>query len=215
MEWFFGPSVEKQNALLQEQVFNLLFTAKSLERAAKKCKREESKEKKKIKIAISNNDADTARVHATNAIHSKNQALAHIRLASRLKAVGANLNRAIIFNETTESVKIVVKEMDKSAREMRLDRLSALMMKFEKSFDGLDIRMMETETAMNSTTSSTMPSDEVDALIREVSEANGLEFEDYMNDLTPGSATTSQAEKQQDELSVRLAKLRNQNWDEG
>ena len=82
------------------------------------------------------------------------------------------------------------------------------MDKFEQQFEDLDVQTATMEGAMSSTTAMTTPQEDVERLMTEVAEAHGLEL-----DLsTPNAPTvsTSSAEKEQDELSERLAKLRNQ-----
>jgi len=83
------------------------------------------------------------------------------------------------------------------------------MEKFEKQFEDLDVQTQTMENAMSSTTTMTTPADEVDTLIAQVAEEAGLELDEQMANAPLG--TTSKAEQEQDELTERLARLRNQN----
>lgn len=81
------------------------------------------------------------------------------------------------------------------------------MDKFEKQFEDLDVQATYVEGAMNQSTTLSTPQDEVDSLISQVAEANGLELAETLG----GSAVPSAQPKAvgtQDELAERLAKLK-------
>lgn len=80
------------------------------------------------------------------------------------------------------------------------------MDKFESQFEDIDVQTSYMENAMGQTTATSTPQGQVDDLIQQVADENGLEFE--MN--LPGASTgIVNPEKEKDELSQRLAKLRN------
>jgi charged multivesicular body protein 1 len=95
---------------LQDQVFNLKFSSKQLQRESKKFEREEKKEKEKVKKvrtrllaafnlqALVQGNKDIAKVYAENAIRMKTQQLTFLRLASRLDAVASRLDLAVTMN---------------------------------------------------------------------------------------------------------------------
>lgn len=86
-----------------------------------------------------------------------------------------------------------------------------IMDKFESQFEDLDVQTQYMESSMGQTTSMTTPQDQVEDLMQQVADENGLELQMEM----PGAATgtlgvgTATVEKEQDELTERLAKLRN------
>ena len=77
---------------LLDQIFNLKFTSKQLQRTARKSEKEEKSEKLKIKKAIEKGNIDGAKIYAQNAIRKKNEALNYMRLGSRLDAVVSRLD---------------------------------------------------------------------------------------------------------------------------
>merc|ERR1719359_1364657 len=99
MSWF--QSAEKQ---LQNQLFELKFTAKQLQRLSKKCEKEEKEEKAKIKKALEKDNQDGARIHAQNAIRNKNMAQQYLRLSSRIDAVSSRLEGAIKMQQVTKQM---------------------------------------------------------------------------------------------------------------
>jgi charged multivesicular body protein 1 len=63
----------------------------------------------------------------------------------------------------------VVQGMDVAMRTMDLERISAVMEKFEQQFTELDVQTGFMEDTMNDSTANTTPQDEVDLLLQKVS----------------------------------------------
>ncbi|XP_002164330.3 charged multivesicular body protein 1B1 isoform X1 [Hydra vulgaris] len=196
---------------LEKQLFNLKFAAKDLERSSKKCEKEEKAEKLKLKRAIQKGNIDGARIHAENAIRQKSQALHYLKLGSRVDAVAQRVQTAVTMKKVTGSMSSVVKSMDVALKSMDLEKVSAMMDKFEKQFEQLDVQTQVMDETMSAATTLSVPQASVDSLLQQVAEEHGLEVN---LDLPQGqtgsvvSAAATDASLEQDELSVRLAKLR-------
>jgi hypothetical protein len=76
---------------IQEQLFELKYAAKSLER----CSRQESEEKARLKKAMEKQNMEGARLHAEAAIRKHNEALNLLRLSSRIDAMASHLQTAL------------------------------------------------------------------------------------------------------------------------
>ncbi len=117
-------------------------------------------------------------------------------------------------------MKSVVKGMDKGLASMDVDKISATMDKFEKQFEDLDVKAQYMDQAMNSTTASATPVDQVDELVRMVADENNLMLGEAFSDIGPVGKKTpgeeegeKEGEKKQavpveDDLEARLANLR-------
>ena len=66
-----------------DMIFNLKFQAKSLNRQAAKCEKNEKVEKDKAFKAMKKNNMDGAQIHAANAIRLHNENLQFLRIASQ------------------------------------------------------------------------------------------------------------------------------------
>ena len=132
----------------------------------------------------------------------------------------------------------VVKAMDSAMKSMNLEKISGkfggllcqkfiavplrgylfrflfsgLMDRFEKDFEDLDVQTSVMEGAMSQTTATNVPQDAVEGLMKQAADEAGLE----LNMELPGAASNtigttvqSQVPGEQDELSQRLARLRN------
>uniref|UniRef100_F6ZGP0 Charged multivesicular body protein 1B n=1 Tax=Ornithorhynchus anatinus TaxID=9258 RepID=F6ZGP0_ORNAN len=161
---------------MEKHLFNLKFAAKELSRNAKKCDKEEKAEKTKIKKAIQKGNTEVARIHAENAIRQKNQAINFLRMSARVDAVAARVQTAVTMGKVTKSMAGVVKSMDATLKSMNLEKISALMDKFEHQFETLDVQTQQMEDTMSSTTTLTTPQNQVDLLLQEMADEAGLDL---------------------------------------
>ncbi|XP_046848951.1 charged multivesicular body protein 1b-like [Xenia sp. Carnegie-2017] len=192
---------------LEKHLFNLKFAAKQLQRNASKCEKEEKAEKAKIKKAIQKGNMEGAKIHAENSIRQKSQALNFLRMSSRIDAVSQRVQTAVTMKQVTGSMSGVVKSMDVALRSMNLEKVSALMEKFEKQFEDLDVQSGVMENSMSNSVTTSVPQDSVDRLMHEVADEHGLDMNMELPQTSQlGAASTASVE--QDELSQRLAKLR-------
>lgn len=195
---------------MEKHLFNLKFAAKELERNSKRAEKQEKSEKLKAKKCIQNNQIESAKIHAENAIRQKNQAINYLRMAARVDAVASRVQTAVTTKKVTTSMGGVVKAMDSAMKSMNLEKISGIMDTFEKQFEDLDVQSSYMENTMSSTTTVSTPQTEVDTLMQQIAGEAGLELNlelPQANAATPVASTASTQE--QDELTKRLAQLRN------
>jgi len=197
---------------LEDELINLRLTSKQMQRASKKCEKNEKEAVTKVKKAIKQGNPEGARIYAQDAIREKNQALNCLRLASRIDAVSSRLETAVRMNQVTKSMKGVVKGMDRGLASMDVDKISHIMDKFEQQFEDLDVKAAYMDTAMNATTANATPVDQVDDLVKMVADENNLELGEAFSDLGPIGKIKEPEKKQEvkveDDLEARLASLR-------
>jgi len=194
---------------MENHLFNLKFAAKELMRNSKKCEKDEKTEKSKLKQAIQKGNMECARVHAENAIRKKNEALNYMRMSSRIDAVSSRVQTAVTTRKITQSMAGVVKAMDAAMRSMNLEKISQLMDKFEREFENLDVQSASMETAMSSTTTLNAPQGQIDALMMQVADEAGLDLNmELPSGQTSAVGASTKASAEQDELTQRLAQLR-------
>lgn len=197
---------------MEDELINLRLTSKQMQRASKKCEKNEKEAVTKLKKAIKQGNPEGARIYAQDAIREKNQALNCLRLASRIDAVSSRLETAVRMNQVTKSMKGVVKGMDRGLASMDVDKISHIMDKFEQQFEDLDVKAAYMDTAMNATTANATPVDQVDDLVKMVADENNLELGEAFSDLGPIGKIKEPEKKQEvkveDDLEARLASLR-------
>ncbi|NXI00273.1 CHM1B protein, partial [Pachycephala philippinensis] len=155
--------------------------------------------------AIQKGNMEVARIHAENAIRQKNQAINFLRMSARVDAVAARVQTAVTMGKVTKSMAGVVKSMDATLKSMNLEKISALMDKFEHQFETLDVQTQQMEDTMSNTTTLTTPQVRI---IKHILTSLDLNME--LPQGQTGSVGTSVASAEQDELSQRLARLRDQ-----
>ncbi|PIO13848.1 hypothetical protein AB205_0090040 [Aquarana catesbeiana] len=115
------------------------FTAKQLEKLAKKAEKDSNTENAKVKKALQQKNVEVARVYAENAIRKKNEGLNWLRMASRVDAVASKVQTAVTMKGVTKNMAQVTKSLDKALNSMDLQKVSAVMDKFEQQVQNLDV----------------------------------------------------------------------------
>lgn len=82
---------------LLEQIFNLKFTVKQLNKSAVKCEKDHKAEINKCRKAMEAKQFEIASTYAENAIRKRTEQLNYIKLASRLDAVVCRLDTQVLF----------------------------------------------------------------------------------------------------------------------
>jgi len=111
---------------LLDQIFNLKFTAKQLNKQSQKSTKDEKVERTKVKKAIEKGNLDGAKIYAQNAIRKKNESLNYLRLASRLDAVVSRLDTQAKMQLVTKNMAGIVKSLDKSLANNNLEQVGVL-----------------------------------------------------------------------------------------
>ncbi|KAF2226480.1 Snf7 family [Elsinoe ampelina] len=195
---------------LEKALFNLKFTAKQLNRQAAKAGKDELAEKAKLKKAIQQNHSDIAKIYAQNAIRKQNEKVNLLRLASRIDAVSSRVQTAVTMRQVTGSMANVVKGMDGAMKAMDLEKISAVMDRFETQFEDLDVATGYYENATSQATAVGTPQEDVDRLMSQVADEAGVELNQEMASATPAqNIKTGPTEVEEDGLGERLRALRN------
>ncbi|EFA03602.1 charged multivesicular body protein 1b [Tribolium castaneum] len=201
---------EMSSSAMEKHLFNLKFAVKELQRSSKRCEKEEKQEKAKTKQAIQKGNMEVARIHAENAIRQKNQSLNYLKMSARVDAVASKIQSAVMTRKVTNNMAGVVKAMDAAMKSMNLEKISNVMDKFEQQFEDLGVQTDVLENTMSQTTTTLIPQNEVDSLLHEVADEAGLELNLELPTGVEGSTigTPSEVSQEQDELTQRLARLR-------
>uniref|UniRef100_A0A8C3MUE9 Charged multivesicular body protein 1a n=1 Tax=Geospiza parvula TaxID=87175 RepID=A0A8C3MUE9_GEOPR len=205
------PSLSLCSPSFPDTLFQLKFTAKQLEKLSKKAEKDSKAEQAKVKKALQQKNVECARVYAENAIRKRNEGLNWLRMASRVDAVASKVQTAVTMKGVTKNMAQVTKALDKALSSMDLQKVSAVMDKFEQQVQNLDVHTSVMEDSMSSATTLSTPQEQVDSLIVQIAEENGLEIMDQLSQLPEGASALgeSSVRSQEDQLSRRLAALRN------
>lgn len=206
-----------KQATLADTVINIKLASKQLEAASRRSEKDEKKEKEKVKRAIEKGNKEGAQIYAQNAIRKKHEALNYLKLASKMDAVASRLDTAQKSQQLSTTIARTVPQLQKALNEMSPEVMACNMEKFEKIFEDLDVRSEYMSNAIDSTTATATPADQVDELITQVGEQHALDVGGMLQN-TPLDQIQSAPDKApavavaeggaEDELEKRLAQLR-------
>ncbi|CAI9766122.1 unnamed protein product [Fraxinus pennsylvanica] len=194
---------------LMNQIMELKFTIKSLQRQARKCEKDEKSEKLKVKKAIEKGNMDGARIYAENAIRKRSEQMNYLRLSSRLDAVVSRLDTQAKMTTITKSMGNIVKSLESTLATGNLQKMSETMDQFEKQFVNMEVQAEFMESSMAGSTSLSTPEGEVNSLMQQVADDYGLEVSVGLPQPAAHAVSVKNGEKaEEDNLSRRLEELK-------
>ena len=72
-----------------------------MERASKRCEKDEKAQKAKVRKALAQGNIEGARIYAENAIRKKNEGLNYLRMAARVDAVSNRVQTAMMTKDVS------------------------------------------------------------------------------------------------------------------
>ncbi|XP_055349317.1 charged multivesicular body protein 1a-like [Paramacrobiotus metropolitanus] len=197
---------------MDDVLFQLKFSSKQLERFAKKAEKDQAAQQAKVKKALQQQNIEGARIYAENAIRKKNEGLNFLRMAGKIDGVASRVQSAVMMKQVASNIGMVSKALDKAMQSMDLEKIQKVMDQFEHQFEDLDVRSQVMEGAMGSATVMSTPGEQVDQLIKQVADENGLDIMAELAKAQPDTAlpaaSTSRKEREEEALNKRLAQLR-------
>lgn len=197
---------------MQEVIFKMRFTSKTIGRQAAKSQKQVTVEERKTKDAIAKGNMDGARIHAENAIRNNSEALSYLKLQSQLEAVSAKLQAQQVRAQVSDSMTAVTANLDQALGTMDVTQISHTMEKFIQQSEDLDISTMVMDKAIGESTSSSTPQSQVDNLLQRIADENKLDIAGKIGGPTaplahPNHISPSQHIGAHDDLEARLAAL--------
>jgi len=195
---------------LMKQIFELKCTARSLQKQAKKCEKDEKSEKLKVKKAIEKGNMDGARIYAENAIRKRSEQMNYLRLSSRLDAVVARLDTQAKMMTISSSMGSIVKSLESTLATGNLEKMSQTMDQFERQFVNMEVQAEFMESSMAGSTSLSTPEGDVNSLMQQVADDYGLEVSVGLPQPAAHAIPTKNSEEKvdEDDLTRRLAELK-------
>ncbi len=183
------PKEEKK--LTDDEMFDKIFEFKMMAKQfAKESKKAENEHKKfilKTKSLIEKGNYEQARVAAADAIRKKNEINRYQVLSSKVEGVAQRLQGAMHSKQLTSQMAQLTNLMGNQANNITdIVQISETLDKFEKMFDDMDVHSNMINEVMNNVNAGTINDDEVNLLVNQVAEANGMKVLDSL-DINAGS----------------------------
>ena len=178
------PKEEKKlsNDEMFDKIFEFKMMAKQFAKESKKAENEYKKNLTKTKNLMEKGKYDQARVTAADAIRKKNEINRYQVLSSKIDTIAQRLQSAMQTNQLTEKMSQLTNLMAGSGDKINdIVQLADTMENFEKMFDDLDVNNAMMNEVMNNVNAGTIDDNEVNLLVNQVAEANGMKIMDSLN----------------------------------
>ena len=178
------PKEEKK--LTDDEMFDKIFEFKMMAKQfAKESKKAENEHKKflaKTKSLIEKGNYEQARVAAADAIRKKNEINRYQVLSSKIDGVAQRLQSAMQTRQLTEQMTQLTNLMSGQANKISdIVEITDTLDKFEKMFDDLDVHSNMMNEVMDNVNAGTIDDNEVNLLVNQVAEANGMKVMDSLD----------------------------------
>eukprot|EP01067_Filipodium_phascolosomae_P000858 Filipodium_phascolosomae@DN1609_c0_g1_i1.p1 len=177
----------KESTSMEDVIFNLKLKSKQMARESVKCEKQEAEEKLKVKRAIEKGNKEGARIFAQNAIRKKHESFNYLRLSSKMDAIASRLDAAHKTQTMTKELSKAVPSLQKVMESISIEEIGQSMDQFETLFQDLDVRADYVTTAIDSTTATSTPVDQVDGLIQQVAEEHAIDVSEMMTEAPIGT----------------------------
>ena len=165
-----------------DKIFELKMMAKQFAKESKKAENEHKKFILKTKSLIEKGNYEQARVAAADAIRKKNEINRYQVLSSRVEGVAQRLQGAMQSKQLTAQMASLTNLMgDQSNKIADIVQISETLDKFEKMFEDLDVHSNMINEVMDNVNAGTIDDAEVNLLVNQVAEANGMKVMDSLD----------------------------------
>jgi len=152
---------------------------------------------------------EAAKSHAESSIRCKNEMFNYIKLGARFDAIASRVQTAMDTQQTATSMNEISGLLTQIDKTMNLQEISSIMDNFETKCEDMDLKTTFMDQAVNSASAATMPTNQVDSLMSEIADENGLEFQSELADapLQNTNKAKDTNKDEEDDLAKRLAAL--------
>ena len=163
-----------------DTIFEFKMMAKQFSKESKKAETAHKNLLNKVKDLIAKGDYEHAKVAAADAIRKKNEIKRYQVLSSKVDTISQRLQNAYQTQQLTENMKSLTQKMI-STNIGDMVQINETMANFEKMFDDLDVNSNMMNEVFDNVNVGTTNDQEVNELINQVAEANGMKVMDELD----------------------------------
>jgi|TARA_B110000091_G_C13658596_1_gene408569 charged multivesicular body protein 1 len=190
---------------LDDQIFNLKFQSKQMEKRYEKYEKDSKKKKKKIKKYLQEGNKEMAAEYARQSIAAHQSGMTFLKLSSKLDAVRSRMESAKSSQQMVPMMAKTVQSMDVALQQMNVEKITATMDKFEAQFGELDVRTGYMDQAMGAVTASLTPEEDIDNLMQQVADEHDLQLVNQLDNAGPVPSQVPGLEQQQPAVTEEVA----------
>ena len=171
-----------------DTMFEFKMMAKSMERESKKAESQSKSLVEKVKKCIATGDYEQAKIAASDAIRQKNMVKRYRVLSSKISTVAERLKSAYQNQRLTEQMQSLTQQLLGAGNMMDIVKMTETMSNFEKLFDDLDVNSNMMDQVFDNVSAGTVNENEVNQLIGQIAQQNGLKLSEEVEDVHLGEA---------------------------
>lgn len=153
-----------------KQIFQLKFSIKQMEKAAKKAESEAEKKKKEMAAYLKKGDTERAKVYGEMVLQKRAESVQHLRMAQKIDIIKGKFEAAKAAGKVSKAVASSVKAMEKINEDMAKGKSMDLVARYEKALEDSEVQAMFMDEALAGASGTTaVASSDVQALIDEMS----------------------------------------------
>ena len=164
-----------------DTIFEFKMMAKQFSKESKKAETAHKNLLNKVKDLIAKGDYEHAKVAAADAIGKKNETKRYQVLSSKVDTISQRLQSAYQTQQLTENMKNLTEKMVSAGNIGDMVQINETMANFEKMFDDLDVNSNMMNEVFDNVNVGTTNDQEVNELINQVAEANGMKVMDELD----------------------------------
>ena len=173
-------------------IFEIKFLGKNISREAKKSENQNKILIKKVKNYLSKGDYEQAKIAANDAIFAKNQVRRYKILSSKIDLFVNKLKAVYQNQKLTENMEYLVKQLKNTGNLTDLVKMTETMENFEKVLDNLEVNNMVMEKVLDGINEGASHDEEVNQLIEQVAQQNGMKVSDDFEKIKIGDGKISE-----------------------
>ena len=164
-----------------DNIFEFKMMAKQFAKESKKAETAHKNLLTKVKDLIAKGDYEHAKITAADAIRKKNETKRYQVLSSKIDTISQRLQSAYQTQQLTENMKNLTEKMVSAGNIGDMVQINETMANFEKMFDDLDVNSNMMNEVFDNVNVGTTNDQEVNELINQVAEANGMKVMDELD----------------------------------
>ena len=191
------PPPQDPSDKIFDTMFEFKMMAKSMSKESANAEKQSKSLVEKVKKCIAKGDYEQAKVAASDAIRQKNMVRRYRVLSSKIDTVAQRLKTAYQNQRLTEQMQNLTQQLLGAGNVMDIVKMTETMSNFEKLFDDLDVNSNMMDQVFDTVNAGTVNENEVNQLIGQIAQQNGLKLSDEFEDVKLGETNVAEPKQSQ------------------
>ena len=191
------PPPQDPSDKLFDTMFEFKMMGKQMARESKKAETQSKALVEKVKKCIAKGDYEQAKNAASDAIRQKNMVKRYRILSSKVDTIAQRLKAAYQNQKLTGQMQSLTQQLMGAGSVMDIVKMTETMSNFEKLFDDLDVNSNMMDQVMDNVNAGTVNENEVNQLIGQIAQQNGLKLSEEFEDVQLGEANPAEQQPNQ------------------